>query len=101
MSSVGKLLGVSNNEKIEDAFLNSASANLHPPDASAHISSHNAVRTQYPPSKRNLQERLRARQLEKLERNYQKAVARAGKKGHKLPPREQYYDHWGYQYYSE
>lgn len=41
------------------------------------------------------------RHTDKLERNYEKAQKRAEKKGRELPPRDQYYDHWGYSYYSK
>ena len=50
-------------------------------------------------SRRVVQERLRALHQKRLDENYAKACRRAEKKGRKLPPREQYYDHWGYSYY--
>jgi hypothetical protein len=35
-----------------------------------------------------------------MDREYEKAVKRAAKKGRTLPPREDYYMHWGYAYIS-
>jgi hypothetical protein len=76
-----------------------------PPDNSAHISSHNAVRTSNEglvaaSHVEKVQNRLREVQNKRLEENYQKACRRAEKKGRKLPPKDQYYDHWGYSYWS-
>jgi hypothetical protein len=44
---------------------------------------------------------MEQRRNEQLEKNYQKALKRAEKKGRKLPPRNEYYDHWGYHYASK
>ena len=44
---------------------------------------------------------MRAVQNKRLEDNYQKACKRAEKKGRKLPPKDQYYNHWGYSYMSK
>ncbi|EPE09100.1 alpha-ketoglutarate-dependent sulfonate dioxygenase [Ophiostoma piceae UAMH 11346] len=94
VSSVGRLLGVSNNERINDDFHQDCRANA------AHISAHNAVAVTSTNAADGLvRERVRARQLQRLETNYQKAAKRAEKKGRKLPPRSEYYDHWGYSYY--
>ncbi|KAK5994820.1 hypothetical protein PT974_03204 [Cladobotryum mycophilum] len=71
-----------------------------PPDNSAHISSHNAVKTVETYERQRVMNILRGRQHAQLEKNYQKAAKRAEKKGRKLPPREEYYNHWGYSYYS-
>ena len=81
-------------------------ANLCPPDNSAHISSHNAVRTideglVASNHVEKVQNRLRQIQNKRLEENYQKACKRAEKKGRKLPPKDDYYNHWGYSYYSK
>lgn len=103
-SSVSRLLGASSQDKIAQGFHESGRASLCPPDRSAHVSAHNAVRQLQPrgaPFTR--QEKLlyhrRERQQRQLELNYQKACRRAQRKGRKLPPRDEYYDHWGYQYY--
>jgi hypothetical protein len=37
----------------------------------------------------------------RLDANYEKARKRAEKRGRKLPPKEDYYNHWGNQYYSK
>lgn len=97
--SLSRMLGVSTQERVTQDFHNSGQANLCPPDKSAHISAHNAVRPQAPSARDRVRDYARARQYRQLELNYEKACRRAGKKGRALPPREQYYDHWGYQYY--
>lgn len=98
--TVSRILGVSNQDKAAQNFLDSGRAELCPPDKSAHISAHNAVR-QNPAA--SIQSRVtgyqQARQQRQLEVNYEKACKRAKKKGRTLPPRDEYYDHWGYQYY--
>jgi hypothetical protein len=101
ISSVGKFFRVSKAEKLAESFYKSGAARLCPPDNSAHISAHNAVKSQQTAEHQNVTNLLRARQQERLEQNYQKAVRRAEQKGRKLPPRGQYYDHWGHSYYSK
>ncbi|KAF4979789.1 hypothetical protein FZEAL_4063, partial [Fusarium zealandicum] len=104
ISSVGKALKLSKNEKVADDFYDSGAAKMCPPDNSAHISSHNAVRA---PEEialatthaQRVENRLRRIHQRRLEDNYQKASKRAEKKGRKLPPKDQYYNHWGYSYY--
>lgn len=98
MSSVGSFLGTSKGDKYVEDFYQSGRAKLCPPDNSAHISAHNAVRSNG--SAGTVTDYLRSRQEANLERNYQKAVKRAEKKGRKLPPRDDYYSHWGYAYFS-
>ncbi|KAJ6442492.1 dihydrodipicolinate synthetase [Purpureocillium lavendulum] len=99
VSSVGKLLGTSKDEKIAENFYKSGAAKLCPPDNSAHISAHNAVRSVETAQRERVTNYLRARHQEKLDRNYERAVKRAQKKGRELPPKEEYYNHWGYNYY--
>ncbi|KAF5023479.1 hypothetical protein F66182_4479 [Fusarium sp. NRRL 66182] len=103
-SSLGKILKVSQSEKLADKFYDSGAANMCPPDNSAHISSHNAVRTVDEAmvasnQAEKVQNRFRQLQQKRLEENYQKACKRAEKKGRKLPPKQDYYTHWGYSYY--
>lgn len=90
---------------VVENFYTSGAAKLCPPDRSAHISSHNAVKSAHETDIRYRQVRLaqdqmRGYKLQQLEENYQKACKRASRKGRSLPPKEQYYDHWGYSYYS-
>ncbi|RYO82480.1 hypothetical protein DL766_006333 [Monosporascus sp. MC13-8B] len=97
-SSLGKLLGISKNQKVSDSFHDTRRANLCPPDASAHISAHSSVRLDDVSS---LQAGIRQQRLlrmeQHLEENYRKAQKRAQEKGRKLPPLEEYrHDHWGY-----
>lgn len=99
--TVSRILGVSNQDKAAQSFLSSGRAELCPPDKSAHISAHNAVRQTSATS--SIHSRVtgyqQARQQRQLEINYEKACKRAKKKGRTLPPRDEYYNHWGYQYY--
>lgn len=101
INTVSRVLGVSDHDKAAENFHASGQAQLCPPDKSAHISSHNAVRA--PPDVSSARERLTAhardRKYRQLELNYEKARRRAEKKGRKLPPRDEYYDHWGYSYF--
>ncbi|RGP81218.1 hypothetical protein FLONG3_600, partial [Fusarium longipes] len=88
---------------ITDRFYESGQADRCPPDNSAHISSHNAVRSSSEAllasnQVEKVQNRMRAVQNRRLEENYRKACKRAEKKGRKLPPKDQYYNHWGYPY---
>lgn len=100
-STMGRMFNLSSAEKLADNFYNSQAAKMCPPDNSAHISSHNAVRVLDSRNSKNVASQMRARQEERMEKEYQKACKRAAKKGRALPPRDQYYDHWGYSYFSE
>lgn len=97
--SVSRILGVSNQDRAAQNFHDSGRAKMCPPDKSAHISAHNAVRPQSTTTQDRVANYARERQRLQLELNYQKACKRAQKKGRNLPPRDEYYDHWGYQYY--
>ena len=70
-----------------------------PPDNSAHISSHNAVRVEESAVRALTLERMQMRRKMELEAAYEKACKRAEKKGRKPPPRDEYYyGPWGYPY---
>ncbi|KAF3764157.1 hypothetical protein M406DRAFT_226915, partial [Cryphonectria parasitica EP155] len=97
--SVSRMLGMSTQEKVAQNFHDSGRAKLCPPDKSAHISAHNAVRQQSSDARDTVRDYLRERQYRQLELDYQKACKRAQKKGRTLPPRDEYYNHWGYSYY--
>lgn len=98
--TVSRILGVSNQERAATNFIESGRAQLCPPDKSAHISAHNAVRSQPHSSAHQAVNQYRIqRQQRQLEANYAKACKRAQKKGRTLPPRDEYYNHWGYSYY--
>lgn len=97
--TISRMLGVSNQEKAAKSFHESGRANLCPPDKSAHISAHNAVRQQTSSDRDTVLGHQRDRRHRQLELNYIKARKRAEKKGRTLPPRDEYYNHWGYQYY--
>ncbi|KAK4182675.1 hypothetical protein QBC35DRAFT_147343 [Podospora australis] len=106
VSSLGKVLGLSRQERVAEDFHKAGTASLCPPDKSAHISSHNSVRSipvenvlaidSAARTRRHVQARLEALNKKRLEAAYLKAKANAEKKGRKPPTREQYYDHWGY-----
>lgn len=67
------------------------------------MSAHNAVKTNdfLSATKKSVYDHHAEVHRRRLEDNYQKACKRAEKKGRKLPPRDQYYEHWGYSYYSK
>ncbi|KAK4462347.1 glycine-rich domain-containing protein 1 [Cladorrhinum samala] len=101
ISSIGTLLGVSNQEKLAESFHASGRASLCPPDNSAHISAHNSVTLVPDPrvadtARERVQARIALVHQRRLNHAYSKACARAAKKGRNPPPRETYYDHWGY-----
>ncbi|KAL7620771.1 hypothetical protein AAE478_009769 [Parahypoxylon ruwenzoriense] len=103
VSSVGSILGVSRNEKtppVSESFYLSGRASLCPPNNSAHISAHNAVRTSIPDARRDaVHRRLSLAHHDHLDRNYARARRRARRRGRNLPPRDEYYGvYWGYPY---
>ncbi|CAK7221297.1 hypothetical protein SCUCBS95973_004446 [Sporothrix curviconia] len=99
-SSVGARLGFSRQGDVVDNFHKSGASSRCPaPDRAAHVSAHNAVLFVDNDVRSKVTRQLRAAQLNRLNNNYAKAVRRAERSGRKLPPREEYYDHWGYQYY--
>ncbi|EGX94974.1 hypothetical protein CCM_03246 [Cordyceps militaris CM01] len=84
--------------KLLQSFCTPEAAKLYPPDNSAHVSAHNAVSFA---SIASATERARqARHAQKIEEEYKKAQERAAKKGRQLPPKDEYYNHWGYSYYG-
>ncbi|KAK4154673.1 hypothetical protein C8A00DRAFT_14193, partial [Chaetomidium leptoderma] len=110
IGSVSRVLGFSKQERIAESFHTSGAASLHPPNASAHISSHNAVHATPDPTlpptsttltlRTRITARLDAIHKRRLDAAYAKARARAEKRG-RVPPRRDdvvYYDHWGYPY---
>ncbi|KAK5654008.1 hypothetical protein OQA88_7685 [Cercophora sp. LCS_1] len=103
INPLGRLLGVSTQEQVAGSFHSSGQAQLHPADNSAHISSHNSVRASPDPNvakpPRAIVERsLAARHRRRIDEAYAKAQKRAAQKGRKIPPKDQYYTHWGYPY---
>lgn len=98
ISSVSSLLKT-RDHKIAESFHTSGAAKLCPPDNSAHVSAHNAVR--FAGIAAATEEARRSRHAQKLEEEYQKARKRAAKKGRELPPKDEYYSHWGYAYYGK
>lgn len=88
-------------KKASDNFHNSARAKTCDPERSAHISSHNSVRVMPTGKEARIFAAIRAREEEKMEKEYKKAAKRAARKGRELPPRDEYYSHWGYNYYSK
>lgn len=98
--SAGKLFGTSKHEKVLNTFYDSGSAKLCPPDNSAHISSHNAVKINNSDAiRQRVYLSLRARHDLALDDAYKKACKRAAAKGRPVPVRDQYlYGGWGYPY---
>lgn len=85
-----------------DTFYESGMARFCPPDKSAHISAHCAVRSLDSATVFNVTERRRKKHKNDLEAAYQKACARAKAKGRPIPPRSGAQDYyagaWGYPY---
>lgn len=99
ISSSAKIFGTSKHEKILNNFYDSGAAKLCPPDNSAHISSHNAVKINEDATRALVFGALRKRREKELDDAYQKACKRAKSKGRTIPPRDQYYyGPWGYPY---
>ncbi|OAA43412.1 alpha-ketoglutarate-dependent sulfonate dioxygenase [Beauveria brongniartii RCEF 3172] len=97
VSSIGSLFKTKDHKVSED-FHTSGAAKLCPPDNSAHISAHNAVC--FAEIASATEQARRARHSQQVEDEYQKARKRAGKRGRELPPKDEYYNHWGYPYYA-
>ncbi|KAM7186669.1 hypothetical protein V8F20_011302 [Naviculisporaceae sp. PSN 640] len=110
ISSVSSALGLSRQERIAENFHDTQAAGLCPPDRSAHISAHNAVRTQYADGLETLAKRTRvgddtawsaqlantrrrvmaqmaALHKKRVEEGYKRAKKRAEKKGRTIPAR--------------
>ncbi|PTB62030.1 hypothetical protein BBK36DRAFT_1172875 [Trichoderma citrinoviride] len=98
ISPIGRLLGLSSTEKLSEAFHKSEAAETCPPDKSAHISFHNAVKTIETAGRKKVTARARARQRQWFEQEYKKAAKRAEKKGRPMPPRDEYFNNWGARY---
>ena len=99
ISSSAKIFGTSKHEKVLNNFYDSGAAKLCPPDNSAHISAHSAVRVEESATREAVFARLRETRKMQLEDAYKKAVTRARAKGRTIPPRDQYYGaYWGYPY---
>ena len=97
VSSISSLLKTKDH-KVSEKFHSSGAAKLCPPDNSAHVSAHNAVR--FAGIASAVDQAKRARHAQKVEEEYQKARKRAAKRGRELPPKDEYYNHWGYAYYG-
>ena len=84
---------------VSEKFHASGRAEECPPDQSAHISSHNAVRLVHDDSVFSRVAKIRRdAQLRRLEEGHKKAQKRAEKRGRTIPPRDDYYNRWGYPY---
>ncbi|OAQ95680.1 hypothetical protein LLEC1_06171, partial [Akanthomyces lecanii] len=97
VSSLSSLLKTKDH-KVSEKFHSSGAAKLCPPDNSAHVSAHNAVR--FAGIASAVEQAKRGRHAQKVEEEYQKARKRAAKRGRDLPPKDEYYNHWGYSYYA-
>ncbi|KAH6605505.1 hypothetical protein Trco_004658 [Trichoderma cornu-damae] len=98
ISGLGKLLGVSANDKLSESFHASVATETCPPDKSAHISFHNSVKTIETEERKRVTWRMRARQRQWLDQEYKKAAKRAEKKGRTIPPKEDHFLIWGAHY---
>jgi hypothetical protein len=99
ISNSGRLFGTSTHEKIADKFYDSGAAKLCPPDNSAHISAHSAVKSIETSTRSVVYDAIRARRQQELDRAYEKACKRARAKNRQVPSRDAYYyGPWGYPY---
>ncbi|KAG9228913.1 hypothetical protein BJ875DRAFT_547388 [Amylocarpus encephaloides] len=99
ISSSSRIFGTSTSEKLANNFHASDAAKFCPPDNSAHISVHNAVKIEDDTVKSAVYERLRTKRQKDLDIAYEKAKTRAQAKGREIPPKDQYYyGAWGYPY---
>ncbi|KAH6628758.1 hypothetical protein F5144DRAFT_537475 [Chaetomium tenue] len=103
INPIGRLLGISTQEQVAENFHASGQARLHPPDKSAHISSHNAVKTApdltiAKPRREVVERRIAERHRRRIDESYEKARKRAELKGRTIPPKGEYYTHWGFPY---
>ncbi|KAL7920374.1 hypothetical protein ACQKWADRAFT_162965 [Trichoderma austrokoningii] len=101
ISGLGKVLGISTNDKLSDSFHASGGAETHSSGTPAHISFHNAVKMVETEDRKKVTARRRARQHQWFDQEYKKAAKRAEKKGRTLPPKEDYYSQWGMNYTCE
>lgn len=101
VSTVSSLLGSSKHEKITDSFHASGTANMCPPDKSAHISAHNAMPVEYSELHSRTREHMTRTREKQLDDAYERACKRAIKKGRKPPEKERFVnERWGYGYYG-
>ncbi|KAM0521306.1 hypothetical protein ACHAPE_002784 [Trichoderma viride] len=98
ISGLGKVLGISTNDKLSDTLHASGGDETHTSNTAAHISFHNAVKTKETADRKKVTARVRARQRQWLDQEYKKAAKRAEKKGRTLPPKEDYFSRWGTNY---
>ncbi|TID07698.1 Glycine-rich domain-containing protein 2 [Colletotrichum higginsianum] len=94
------VFGRTKGQKAVDNFNNSPAANspaCHP-SSSAHISAHNSCLSSSPLHRGR--EFQRAIWKSRLDDGYERAVKRTAKRGRKLPPKEEFYDHWGKTYHQ-
>ncbi|KZL63249.1 alpha-ketoglutarate-dependent sulfonate dioxygenase, partial [Colletotrichum incanum] len=85
-------------QKAIDNFNSSAAAACNP-SSSAHVSAHNACHTDESSSLNKSRAFQRTVWASRLDDGYERAVKRAAKRGKKLPPKEDFYNHWGSVYF--
>ncbi|KAL1894078.1 hypothetical protein Cpir12675_003862 [Ceratocystis pirilliformis] len=93
VSSIAKMFGMSKQNQLIERFWSTNGPNDCPQNKAPHISSHSAVRVT---TKRS---NLHKVYQDRLDRQYAKARRRAAKNNRKLPPQDEYYNHWGTSYY--
>jgi hypothetical protein len=99
ISTASKIFGTSTHEKVLDKFYDSGAAKLCPPDNSAHISAHSAVKVAESETRAKVFDAMRKRRQQELDTAYEKACKRARAKNRPVPTRDAYYyGPWGYPY---
>ncbi|KAK1971066.1 hypothetical protein LY78DRAFT_166705 [Colletotrichum sublineola] len=94
------IFGKTKEQKAIDNFNNSPAAAACDPSSSAHISAHNACHTDASSPLNKARGFQRSVWASRLDDGYERAVKRAAKRGKKLPPKGEFYDHWGSKYFQ-
>ncbi|KAK2000681.1 hypothetical protein LX36DRAFT_602640 [Colletotrichum falcatum] len=99
MSSTS-VFGKTKEQKAIDTFNSSPAAAACDPSSSAHVSAHNSCHADASSPLNKARGFQRAAWASRLDDGYERAVKRAAKRGKKLPPKEEFYSHWGRTYFQ-
>ncbi|KAK1569831.1 uncharacterized protein LY79DRAFT_674384 [Colletotrichum navitas] len=94
------IFGRTKEQKAIDSFNMSPAAAACDSSSSAHVSAHNACHADASSPLNRARGFQRAAWASRLDDGYERAVKRAAKRGKKLPPKEEFYNHWGKTYFQ-
>ncbi|KAK1973966.1 hypothetical protein LZ30DRAFT_741943 [Colletotrichum cereale] len=94
------VFGKTKEQKTIDSFNSSPAAAACDPSSSAHVSAHNACHADASSPLNKARSFQRAVWASRLDDGYERAAKRAAKRGKKLPPKEEFYSHWGKTYFQ-